>query len=186
MTKREKILNTMLRIIAEQGVHATPMSQIAKESGVATGTIYHHFKSKEDILNALYLELKEEFGKLLRNSLDGGLPFKDQFFFTCRSLYTYYIENPLIYVFAEQIAKSPLIKEDIKKQGKEFYQPILNFLEGGIKSGILKDMNVDLMSNIIFGNIICLVQLHVTKELEVDKAILEEAITISWRGVVNI
>lgn len=73
-----------------------------------------------------------------------------------------------------------------KKNGKAYYQPILNFLEGGIKSGVLKNLNVDLILNIIFGNIICLVQLHMTKELEIDKKDLEDAIAISWRGVVNI
>ena len=50
MTKKEKILETTLQLIAKNGLNASPMSMIAKEANVATGTIYHHFKSKEEIM----------------------------------------------------------------------------------------------------------------------------------------
>lgn len=185
MSRKEIILETMLRIIAKQGIHATPMSQIARESGVATGTIYHHFKSKEDILNALYLNLKEDFGRLLANTMNEKLSYKEQYFFTCKALFNYYVDNPLKFVFAENVAKSPLISEEVKKKGKIFYQPVLDFLKDGINRGILGKANIDLISSIVFGNIISIVQLHVTKELEITESILQDAIAISWRGLIK-
>jgi len=57
MDKRDKILEVMLRLIKEQGIQATPMAQVAKEAGVAAGTIYHHFASKEQLVNELYLKV---------------------------------------------------------------------------------------------------------------------------------
>ena len=70
--KRDKILQAALELFAEQGFRGTSTAQIAKHAGVATGTLFHHFESKE----ALYLELlsdwltyiDEEFQKIQTRS----------------------------------------------------------------------------------------------------------------------
>lgn len=54
-TKREDIIKTAMRLFTEEGFHATPTSKIAKEANVATGTLFHHFKNKEALINALYI-----------------------------------------------------------------------------------------------------------------------------------
>src|SRR3954453_6062189 len=58
--KREAILAAALRLIARLGLHASPMSAVAREAGVAAGTLYLYFESKEAMINALYLELLED------------------------------------------------------------------------------------------------------------------------------
>lgn len=54
MTKREKILHTAMCLFVEKGAQSTSTASIAKEAGVATGTLFHHFKSKEELLHELY------------------------------------------------------------------------------------------------------------------------------------
>ena len=58
--KREAILAAALRLIARLGLHAAPMSAVAREAGVAAGTLYLYFPSKDAMINALYLELLED------------------------------------------------------------------------------------------------------------------------------
>ena len=58
--KREAILAAALRLIARLGLHAAPMSAVAREAGVAAGTLYLYFPSKEAMINALYLEVLED------------------------------------------------------------------------------------------------------------------------------
>lgn len=62
MSKKAIVLQTTLELITKQGIHATSLSQIIKESGVANGTVYHHFKNKEEIITELYLMLTQDFG----------------------------------------------------------------------------------------------------------------------------
>ena len=50
MSKKAIVLQTTLELITKQGIEATSLSQIIKESGVANGTVYHHFKNKDEIL----------------------------------------------------------------------------------------------------------------------------------------
>src|SRR3954466_11798752 len=60
LEKRDAILAAALRLIARFGLHNTPMSAVAREAGVAVGTVYLYFPSKEAMINALYLHVLED------------------------------------------------------------------------------------------------------------------------------
>ncbi len=64
-TKR-KIFETSMKLFAEKGYDATSIEEITATVGVAKGTLYYHFSSKEEIFNFLV----EEGIKLLQNSVD--------------------------------------------------------------------------------------------------------------------
>jgi TetR/AcrR family fatty acid metabolism transcriptional regulator len=54
--KRRQILDAAIRVFARSGFHATRVSDIADEAGVAYGLVYHYFKSKDEVLNELFSE----------------------------------------------------------------------------------------------------------------------------------
>src|SRR5207248_5296578 len=54
--KRRLILDAAIRVYARKGFHHCRVSDVADESGVAYGLVYHYFNSKEEILNRLFLE----------------------------------------------------------------------------------------------------------------------------------
>jgi AcrR family transcriptional regulator len=54
--KRRQILDAAVGVFARQGFHATRVSDIADEAGVAYGLVYHYFRSKDDVLNELFVE----------------------------------------------------------------------------------------------------------------------------------
>ncbi len=64
-TKR-KIFETSMDLFAKKGYEATSIEEITSVVGVAKGTLYYHFSSKEEIFNFLV----EEGMKLLKNSID--------------------------------------------------------------------------------------------------------------------
>ncbi|HEX2912109.1 MAG TPA: TetR/AcrR family transcriptional regulator [Chloroflexia bacterium] len=70
--KRDAIMAAAIRVIATQGLSA-PTALIAREAGVANGSLFNYFQTKADLLNELYLELKAEMASV---SLD-GLPTDD-------------------------------------------------------------------------------------------------------------
>ena len=53
-SKREAILNATLDVVVERGVHGASMALISQRSGASAGVIYHHFTSKNAIIQALY------------------------------------------------------------------------------------------------------------------------------------
>lgn len=54
--KRRAILDAAIRVFARQGYHATRVSDIADEAGVAYGLVYHYFRSKEAVMTELFTE----------------------------------------------------------------------------------------------------------------------------------
>ena len=60
--KRNAILDAATRLFAERGLTAAPTSEISKQAGVAEGTLFTYFETKDDLINALYREIKLELG----------------------------------------------------------------------------------------------------------------------------
>jgi AcrR family transcriptional regulator len=54
--KRRLILDAAVRVFARQGFHRTRVADIADEAGVAYGLVYHYFRSKDEVLDELFLE----------------------------------------------------------------------------------------------------------------------------------
>jgi len=68
--KRERILKAAVKVFARNGFHATRVSEVAKAAGVADGTIYLYFKSKDELLVSLF---EDRVSKLLA-FMEGELP----------------------------------------------------------------------------------------------------------------
>ena len=67
MTERqERILDTALRLFAEQGYTATSTSKVAKEAGVSEGLIFRHFENKEGLLQAILSQGQEKVNTLFQ------------------------------------------------------------------------------------------------------------------------
>ena len=181
--KRTKILNTMLGLVVRQGIQATPMSQVIKESGVAAGTIYHHFSSKEEIINELYLNMKQGFGKVFIENEYPTLDYKSLFFHIWKNLYEYFCENETAFHFAEQIGHCTMITPETRQKGEVYYLPIIQFFSTGVTQNYLREMDLNLMSKLIYGNIVTAVQLTLSGELIMTQERLQTVIQSSWDSV---
>ncbi|MDY6844372.1 MAG: TetR/AcrR family transcriptional regulator [Thermodesulfobacteriota bacterium] len=69
MRKKEAILKAAIQLFAERGFSATATSMIAKRAGVAEGTIFHHFKTKEGILMSIIDEMMESYIQEIKSRL---------------------------------------------------------------------------------------------------------------------
>ncbi|MGA9463650.1 MAG: helix-turn-helix domain-containing protein [Terracidiphilus sp.] len=63
--KRKAILDAAQRVISERGVANAPTSAISKAAGVAEGSLFTYFASKDELLNELYLEMRRDFDRNL-------------------------------------------------------------------------------------------------------------------------
>ena len=65
--KRQLILEAAVKTFAQKGFHGTRVADIAREAGIAYGLIYHYFKNKDEILNAIFQEKWNLFLAILRS-----------------------------------------------------------------------------------------------------------------------
>ena len=76
--KRRQILDAAVRVFARQGFHATRVSDIADEAGVAYGLVYHYFNSKEEVLNELFVERWSLLIAAIEEADRAGGPHRDR------------------------------------------------------------------------------------------------------------
>jgi len=124
MSKKEDILNTTLRLVIEKGIHNTPMSLIAEEAGVGMGTIYNYFASKEELINALYLKLKEDEAEYMLKNFKSGMAVRQSFFFFWTNIWlgTWFMALSLLLLHLPQMAGSssnPLSSRSFSWEGDD-------------------------------------------------------------------
>ncbi len=68
--KRDLIINTALRLFANNGYYSTPISKIAKEAGISKGLMYNYFESKEDLLISIMDLFIEKAGLMINPNSD--------------------------------------------------------------------------------------------------------------------
>ena len=69
--KRERILAAAVKVFAAKGFYCARVSDVAREAGVADGTIYLYFESKEDLLRGLYEENMTKINEGVKEIVDG-------------------------------------------------------------------------------------------------------------------
>ncbi len=76
--KRERILDAAVKVFARKGFYATRVSEIAKAAGVADGTIYLYFKSKDALLVSLFEHRVERLLTFLETELPRAATASDR------------------------------------------------------------------------------------------------------------
>ena len=69
--KPQQIIEAAVRVFARKGYYNSRVSDIAREAGIAAGTIYLYFKTKDDILVTLFRDKMAEFVDSLRKAIAG-------------------------------------------------------------------------------------------------------------------
>ena len=180
--KRKKILKAALKLLVENGLHATPVSAIAKAAGTGMGTIYNYFESKEVLINVIYTEIKAEEQQLLAQ-FDEQVPIKIQFERYYNSVIDFFIENPLYFQFMEQLHASPIITEESRAAGYQTITPMIHMLEKGQQERIIKSIAVDEILQYLGGTVFSYLR-HYHQKPAIDKqSTLNNLLQMVWDGV---
>lgn len=150
-TKR-KIFETSMRLFAEKGYDATSIEEITAVVGVAKGTLYYHFSSKEEIFNFLV----EEGMKLLKNSIELKMSKADNAIDKLKAIIMIQIKiisryNNLISIVLSQVWGTEPRNQVCKKCVFEYLDVIDNTIKEGIENGELKLVDPKMLSTGIFG-----------------------------------
>ncbi|MCE7058004.1 TetR/AcrR family transcriptional regulator [Algoriphagus sp. AGSA1] len=139
--KKKLIIGSALDLINCHGFHGCPMSQVAKNAGVAAGTIYTYFENKEDMIYAIHDEVMEQIYEQVALKDDPSRPFEERFFTFWDNLLEFYEQNRAIQSFIDQFASSPFNSEDFQSKSKKWYSWTGEFFRSGIEQGAIKEMN---------------------------------------------
>lgn len=154
--KYMQIIDAAVIAIAENGYHQAQVSKIAKQAGVADGTIYLYFKNKEDILISLFEEKMGNFIEKLNEMIAGNESAAEKLLKVIESHFTLLSsDHHLAIVTQLELRQSNKdLRLKINDVLKGYLQTIEKILIEGIESGEFSpDLEVRLARQMIFGTI---------------------------------
>jgi AcrR family transcriptional regulator len=145
--KRNAILDAATRVFAERGLTDAPTSEISKEAGVAEGTLFTYFKTKDELINALYREIKLE----LADAMMSGFPRKKSVRTRLHHVWNGYVHWGVANreqrrVLAQLQVSGLLAKESIDAGSAPFVE-MYNTIRDAVERHILRaDLPIELIS----------------------------------------
>ena len=152
--KREAILRAAIQVFAHNGYFNSKVADIASEAGVADGTVYLYFKSKEEILHSIFDRSVDEAVAEARKQLATISDARDKL----RQIAFLHLERlgadrDLAVVFQVELRGSTKFMEEFSAAGfAEYLELIRSTFEEGQRTGVFRaDINAKVVAKILFG-----------------------------------
>ena len=146
--KRSAILAAAMRVIVSQGLSA-PTAVIAKEAGVANGTLFTYFETKTDLLNELYLDLKRGMAVA---ALKGFVPdgeSRRQYFLVWSNWMWWAVAHPKKRRALAVLGVSDEITAKSRGAGQKAMAPMRGLLERVHSNGAMRDASMGLFMSMM-------------------------------------
>jgi len=181
---REKLLRAALTLIAREGFPAATTAAIADAAGVAEGTLYRHFASKDDLIIEAYRAFKAEILEAVREDADAAVSPDERLARFWRAMFECYRADTDAFLFGLRFGESELAKREGGAAGESFKAIFADIYKAGRKSGVFKDLPVDLLAGLFQAPIGHMLKLEIAgrrwRDEELDAA--AQAIVDSWRA----
>ena len=185
--KREAILAAALRLIARLGLHAAPMSAVAREAGVAAGTLYLYFPSKEAMINALYLEVLAHRHRSMAADAEGarddGAIGRAGLWTFWHGLARWHLDHPDGSSFLLQCKASTILTDETREAERRMDAEGLANFEQAVAGGRLRDLPLQVFWALVAGPIFLLSQMRDAGEMEVTDDVLRSTFDGVCRSV---
>ena len=193
MSKRDQILEAALGLFIENGFEKTPTSAISKAAGVATGTLFHHFKTKEDLINALYLDVKIALLENLAantapaSSSDGNeVNLKAQIKALWFNMIDWVLLHPQEFRFLAQFGESAHIASSTREKVEEAFANSQALFAQGVEEGVFYDLPLDLLLGLTTSHIFASCNYFLQQpELWQDVKIQKKVFASFWKLLAN-
>jgi len=184
--KRKAIMDAALKLFTERGFHGTSTAQISKEAGVATGTLFHYFPTKEDLINNLYFEVKADLSRTMVKDLEPQVNFKDRLKKIWDNLVRWGLDNHNEFLFVGQFCNSPYISNFTREEVMKEYFTIHKLIEDGVTAGTVKKLPLELVIAMFYQNSRTLVDvISACGPSCNENKFIDDGFEIVWNGLVK-
>lgn len=182
--KRAALIESSVQMVADCGFHGASMSLIASVAGVAAGTAYVHFESKDHMMLETYRELERRCLVAVMRGYPSQGSIRQRFFHLANGLIRHFILFPEEFLFADQFLSSPY-----RKSVSPHYLPdtelsgILQFFREGAEKQLFKEMPPAMLLALACGPLIQVVRANAAGFLYLDDDRISRTVEACWETV---
>jgi AcrR family transcriptional regulator len=146
--KRNALLAAAIDAVASSGVAASTL-KIAKDAGVAEGTLFRYFPTKDDLLNQLYLDLKSDLMGFLAAEYPTDAGIQAQIQHLWNRFIDWGVSRPDKRKALRQLSVSDKITEESQNAGQAMFYNLQSMVENGFKTGVLREQPILFLGGVI-------------------------------------
>jgi len=152
MDNKSKISQAAVRVFSKEGFHRARMTSIAREAGVAVGTIYNYFKDKDELLISVFeasFRFRMDFLKQLGHT---SLPIRDQIQHLLESHFEQLREQQELaeLILFERFHRGSRLRDRILAIQKTIIDRIAEFIRQGIAEGWVRPCHPTVVAQALF------------------------------------
>jgi AcrR family transcriptional regulator len=182
---RQRLIRASLELFATRGYHDTTTAQIAKKAGVAEGTIYRHFPSKQQLVNELYRAAQRWATKVVRDTAkaEDGRDARKQLAAVAHALVEGAVRDPTVVKLGLLESLGSILDEESRKAERDFHGSIERLIADGKAQGTVRPGAVEVWAGVWLAAVRHAVDRVVKEEWKPNDATIKLVIDGAWRAI---
>ena len=179
---RDRLVRAALELFTSQGYHGTTTPEIARKAGVAEGTIYRHFDSKEHLLNEIYRAGLRLFATVLRTPASSA-ELRERLEQVATSWRDIAARNPAVVRLVFVSRFTPLLDQKSRELAREFRRDVESLVADGKASGQIRPGTAEVWADVWLSLMGLMLERVATKEWDPDQAAIRTVIDVAWTAI---
>jgi TetR/AcrR family transcriptional repressor of multidrug resistance operon len=186
MDKRTQILIAAESVLAERGFYAFSMQNLANTAGVAAGTLYRYFDSKEALMNELQKFIREQSANIILAGFSECPTIKEKYNLVWQNIFDCVIANPRRLTLIEILHCIPNVdQENITLFENDAFKPLISFYQQGIDTKQFLNWQLFALIAVSIDTAISLAKQVIRERVTPDQKQLQQVRDASWNIIQN-
>lgn len=162
------------------------MQRLAKEAGVAAGTIYRYFDDKDHLIEELRLHVAQRIADVVQEDIDESMPLKERYRKMWLNIWSLVGSDIAMLKNRIQYDSTPIGHHSAtRKEERGMFKEVFNLFEQGKEQGVFKPLDNELLSALSLETSVTLARKHTFGMYQLSDDAIEEAIDASWDAIIN-
>lgn len=177
--KRQQIIETAISLFVTQGIHSTSIQTLSKTAGIATGSIYTYFDSKDTLVLEAFRAVIAESIEAATQGYDPNRSIQSRFYFLLQQKIHFNLANPDKFRYINLCAYEPLIMHATTDTGCED-SPLTAVLEAGQAEQLIKNLPLPELFYQMFGGLCASLEWRLSNQHSISDTDIDNMIEMAW------
>ncbi|MDP8034522.1 TetR/AcrR family transcriptional regulator [Pasteurella atlantica] len=180
----QRILIATNTLIAKESVQHISMHKVARQAGISVGTIYLHFKDKDDLLNQMLCFLFQKYHQYISQNFNIKLPLYEQYCQFWKNQWAFLQQHPNAVINMHQYEALPQFHTLCRYCSEAEDLPYNLFIAEGKKQNIIADLPIEVIYSLSLEIATKLAYSQIVENKHYDPQILEDVINRTWKAII--